>query len=91
MLFVYIAYQLLMYISTLIASVLGLPWWLSEKETACYAWDIGDTGLIPVSGRSPGGGNGNPLQYSCPKNPMDRGAWRATVYGVTKSQTRLSD
>ena len=42
-------------------------------------------------GRSPGEGNGNPLQYSCLENPMDRGAWRAMVYGVTKSQTRLSD
>ena len=44
-------------------------------------------GLIPESGRSPGGGNGNPLQYSCLGNPMDRGAWRATVCGVTKNQT----
>ena len=50
-----------------------------------------DTGLIPGSGRSPGGGNGNPLQYSCLKNPMDREAWRATVQGVTKSQTPRSD
>ena len=53
--------------------------------------NAGDTGLIPRSGRSPGGGNGNLLQYSCLKNPMDRGAWRATVHGVTKSWTRLSD
>ena len=45
--------------------------------------------LIPGSGRSPGGGHGNPLQYSCLENPMDRGAWRATVHGVTKSWTRL--
>ena len=45
----------------------------------------GDLGLIPGSGRSPGVGNGNPLQYSCLKNPIDRGAWRATVHGVTKS------
>ena len=44
----------------------------------------GDVGLIPESGRYPGGGNGNPLQYSCLQNPMDRGAWRATVQGVTK-------
>ena len=51
----------------------------------------GDTGLIPGSGRSPGRGNGNLLQYSCLGNPMDRGAWRATVHGVAKSQTRLSD
>ena len=51
--------------------------------------NVGDTGkadLIPGSGRSPGGGNGNPLQYSCLQNSMDRGAWRATVHGITKSQ-----
>ena len=46
---------------------------------------------IPGLGRSPGGGNGTPLQYSCLGNPMDRGAWRATVQGVAKSCTRLSD
>ena len=57
-------------------------------STACNARD---PGLIPRSGRSPRGGNGNPLQSSCLENPMDRGAWRATVQGVTKSQTRLSD
>ena len=51
------------------------------------AGDARDTSLIPGSGRSPGGGNGNPLQYSCLGNPMDRGAWWATVHGVTKSQT----
>ena len=50
-----------------------------------------DVGSIPGSGRSPGGGNGNPLPYSCLENSMDRGAWRATVYGVTKSQTQLSN
>ena len=48
---------------------------------------VGDSGLIPESGRSPGGGNDNPLQYSCLDNPKGRGAWRATVQGVTKSQT----
>ena len=48
-------------------------------------------GSIPGSGRSPGEGNGNPLQYSCLENSMDGGAWRATVYGVAKSQIRLSD
>ena len=51
----------------------------------------GDSGSIPGLGKSPGGGNGNPLQYSCLDNPMDRGAWRATVHGVAKSQTQLSD
>ena len=49
-----------------------------------------DTGLIPVLGGSPGIGNGNPLQYSCLKNPMDRGAWWATIHRITKSWTRLS-
>ena len=59
----------------------GLPWWLSSKESACSA---GDLGSMPGSGRSPGGGNGNPLQYSCVENPMDRGACWATVHGVTE-------
>ena len=51
--------------------------------------NIRDTGLISGSGRHPGGGNGNPLQYSHLGNPIDRGAWRTTVHGVTKSQTQL--
>ena len=59
----------------------GLPRQLSGKESTCQA---GDSGLIPGSGRSPGAGNGNPLQYSCLGNPMDRGAWRPTVHGVAK-------
>ena len=50
-----------------------------------------DAGLIPGSGRSPGGGHGNPLQYSCLENPTDRGAWGATIQRVTQSQTPLSD
>ena len=58
------------------------------KESTCYAEDLGS---IPGWGRSPGEGNGNPLQYSCLEDPMDRGAWWATVYGVAKSWTRLSD
>ena len=53
--------------------------------------EVGDTGLIPGSGRSPGEGNVNPLQSSCLKNSMDRGAWQATVHGIEKSQTQLSD
>ena len=64
------------------------PWWLSGKESACQA---GDAGSIPGSGRSPGEGNDNPLQYSHLGNPMNRGAWQATVHGVVKSRTRLSD
>ena len=50
----------------------------------------GDEGLIPELGRSPGEGNGNPLQYSCLGNPMDRGAWQATVHGITKESNRTS-
>ena len=61
-----------------------IPRWCSDEEAACNA---GDTGLIPGSGRSPGEGNGNPLQYSCLGNAMDRGAWRAAVHGVTNSRT----
>ena len=60
----------------------GLPCSSNGKESACNA---GDPVSIPGWGRSPGG-NGNPLQYSCLENPMDRGAWRATVHRVTKSQ-----
>ena len=51
------------------------------KESAC---NVGDLGSIPGSGRSPGEGNGNPLQYSCLENPIDRGAWRATVHGIAR-------
>ena len=58
------------------------------KESAC---NVGDPGSIPVLERSSGEGSGNPLQYPCLENPMDRGAWRATRHGVAKSQTRLSD
>ena len=55
------------------------------------ARNAGDLGSIPGSGRSPGEGNGNPLQYSCLENPMDGGAWWATVHGVAKGWTRLSN
>ena len=54
-------------------------------------YNVGDPGSIPGLGRSPGEGNGNPLQYSCLKYPMDGGAWQATVHGVAKSRTRLGD
>ena len=57
------------------------------KSLPSNAGDIGDTGLISGSERSPGGGHGNLLQYSCLGNPMDRGAWRTTIHGVEKSQT----
>ena len=65
----------------------GFPGGSDGKESAC---DAGDLGLIPGSGRRPGGGNGHPLQYSCLENPIDGGAWWATVHGVTKSWTRPS-
>ena len=64
---------------------------LVVKTLPASAGGLGDAGWIPGSGRSPGGGHGNPLQYSCLENPMDRGAWRATVHGVAESQRRLSD
>ena len=57
------------------------------KESACYAGDTGNAGSVPGSGRSSGGGNGNPFQFSCLKNPMDRGAWKSIVQRVMKSQT----
>ena len=63
---------------------------LSGKESICNAGDTGVAGSIPRWRRSPGGENGNPLQYSCLENPVDRGAWRATVHRVAKSQMRLS-
>ena len=59
------------------------------KNLPANAGDVRDTGSFPGAGRSPGGGHGNPLQYSCLENPMDRGAGRATVQGVTKSRTQL--
>ena len=65
-----------------------VPWWLKVKNPPANA---GDVGAIPGLGRVPGEGNGNPLQYSCLQNPMDGGAWQATVHGVAKSQTQLSD
>ena len=68
----------------------GPPRWLNGKESTCHAGDAGDADSIPGSGRSPGVGHGNPLLYSCLENPIDRGAWRATVHRVTKSWTRLS-
>ena len=62
---------------------------LVVKNPSANARDAGDAGSIPRSGRSPGGGHGKPLQYSCLENPMDGGTWQATVHRVTKSWTRL--
>ena len=66
----------------------GFPCGSDAKESACNA---GDPGSIPGSERSPGEGNGNPLQHSCLENSMDRGAWQATVHGTAKTWIRLSD
>ena len=67
---------------------LGFPGSSDGKESAC---NTRDPALIPGSGRSPGEGNGKPLQYSCLGNPRDREAWRATPHGAAQSQTRLGD
>ena len=83
-----ISSKLLVFIKMLPSMRGGLLWWLRSEESACNA---GDTGSIPGSGRSPGRGGGNPLQYSCLENSMDRGAWWATVHRGPKSQTGLSN
>ena len=66
---------------------MGFPGGSNSKESAC---DVGDLGSIPGSGRSSGKGNGNPLQYSCLENSMDRGVWWSIAHGVTKSQIQLN-
>ena len=71
------------------STLVRASWWLSGEESACNAGATEDMGLIPESGRSPGGGHGIPLQYSCPENSKDRGAWWATVHRVAKSWTQL--
>ena len=68
--------------------VSGLPWWFGSKESACNA---GDPGSIPISGRSPGEGNGYPLQCSLVENSMGREDWSAVAHVVSKSQTQLSN
>ena len=70
-------------------SVYGLPRWLSGKDSTCNAGATGDAGLIPGLGRSPGGGHGNPLQYPCLENPVNKRAWWATVQRLSKSWTQL--
>ena len=72
----------------LLSQVLGFPGGSNGKESTL---SVGDPGLISGSERSPGGGNGNPLQYPCLENPMDGGAWQATAHGVAKSRTQPSD
>ena len=71
--------------------LLNLDLVLGGSDSKESAFDAGDLGSIAGSGRSPGEGNGNPLQYSCLEDSMDRGAWRAIVHGFARSQTRLSD
>ena len=66
----------------------GLPQWLSGKESA---GNVADTGSVPELGRSPRGGNGNPLPYSSLESPMGRGAWQAIVHGIKNSWTQLSN
>ena len=66
-----------------------VQWLKKKKKSSASAGEVRDAGSIPGSGRSPGEGNGNPLQYSCLENPMEGGAWRATVHGVAKGQTQL--
>ena len=80
----YIVFLILCFILWWLVQEHRLPRWLRGKESTCQA---GSKDSILELGRSPGGGNGNPLQYSCLGNPTDRGAWWATVHGVTKSQT----
>ena len=68
--------------------IVGFRGGSDSKESASK---VGDPGSIPGSGRSPGKGNGNPLQYSCLENPMDGGSWQATFHAAAKSWTRLND
>jgi len=68
---------------------MGFPPWLSSKESACNAGNAGDLESIPGSGRSPGEGNGYPLQHFFLENLMDSGAWQATARGATQSRTQL--
>ena len=72
-------------------NIYRLSWASLVAQTVDSACNAGDLGLIPGWGRSPGGGHGHPLQYSCLENPTDRGAWQATVHGVLKSWTQLID
>ena len=65
----------------------GFPGGSDSQESAC---NVGHLGLIPALGRSPGGGNGNPPQYSCLENPMERGAWQAVVHRIAKSRAQVT-
>ena len=78
----------MLYFWVILIYLLGFP---SASEVKASACNVGDLGLIPGSGRSPGEGNGNPLEYSCLGNSMDGGTWWPTVHRVAKSRTRLSN
>ena len=78
----------MMHLVSFFCAIMGFSSDLDSKESVC---NDGDLGLIPRLGRFPGEGNGYPLQYSCLGNPMDRGPWQATVHGVAKSWTQLSN
>ena len=71
-------------LSPVLIGILGFP---GSSDSKAFACNVGDLGLIPQLGRSPGEGNGDPLQYSCMENSMDGGAWWPTVHGITKSRT----
>ena len=75
----------------MVPSATGSPGGSEVKNLSADAGDAGDANSIPESARSPGGGNGNPLQCSCLKNTMDRGALRAVIHGITNSSARLSN
>ena len=91
--YVYVCICVYIYIYTYLYSIqlILFPLVSQVKNLPANTGDAGDEGSIPGSGKSPGGGNGNPLQYSCLENLMVRGTWWATVHGVAKSWTRLSD
>ena len=77
------------YLASLLCCM-GLPQWHSGKESTCNAGDTGDASSMSGLGRCPSGGNGNPLQYSCLENPMDRGDWQGTVRGVAKESDSVA-
>ena len=85
---IFVISYLLLILSLVYSFANFLPGGLDGKESAC---NVADQGSVPGLGRSPREGNGNPVQYSCLENPMDRGVWQATVHRVTKSQIRVSD
>ena len=88
--FLYVSFREHTYVFLLGVYTEGASTMLSGEVSTGNAGDTGDLGSIPGLGRTPGEGNGTPLQYSCLENPMDRGAWWVTVHGIAKSQTRPS-